>query len=62
VTAGASTFQWKGDGTRAAAASTFRSRPTWVQEATATGKDDEAVAYRLEYEPFGGRLVAVTRQ
>jgi hypothetical protein len=62
VTAGASTFQWKGDGTRAAAASTFRSRPTWVQEATATGKDEGAVSYRLEYEPFGGRLVAVTRQ
>ena len=54
------TFQWKRDAQTPALAST--GAPAWITEATATSKDGTALHYRLEFEPFGGQLVAVIRQ
>ncbi len=36
--------------------------PGWTVPATATAADGSTLQYVLEYEPFGGRLVAVTRR
>lgn len=36
--------------------------PDVVRDLQATARDGTAAAYRLQYEPFGGRLVAVVRQ
>jgi hypothetical protein len=54
------TFQWKRDAKTPTVAST--GAPAWVTETTATGKDGKTLHYRLEFEPFGGQLVAVVRQ
>jgi hypothetical protein len=54
------TFEWKRDATAPAVAST--GAPAWITETTATGKDGKTLRYRLEFEPFGGQLVAVVRQ
>ena len=54
------TFQWKRDAKTPAVAST--GAPAWITETTATGKDGKTLHYRLEFEPFGGQLVAVVRQ
>jgi hypothetical protein len=40
----------------------FRSRPAWVTEAVAAAPDGTALIYQFEYEPFGGRLIAVSLQ
>ena len=34
--------------------------PAWVVDATSTGADGAALRYRVEYEPFSGRLVAIS--
>jgi hypothetical protein len=54
------TFQWKRDAKGPAVAST--GAPAWITETTATGQDGKTLHYRLEFEPFGGQLVAVIRQ
>jgi hypothetical protein len=54
------TFQWKRDATAPALAST--GAPAWITETTATSKDGKPLRYRLEFEPFGGKLVGVVRQ
>ncbi len=40
----------------------FRSRPARVTEAVAVGPNGESWMYQFEYEPFGGRLIAVVRR
>lgn len=59
-TAAPARFRWYQDGTDAQPI--FRNRPAWVTEATRSGPDDAPVTYRFEYEPFGGRLIAVVRE
>jgi hypothetical protein len=54
------TFEWKRDTKAPAVAST--GAPVWITETTATGKDGKTLHYQLEFEPFGGQLVAVVRQ
>ena len=62
-TAAPARFLWYGDtGAEVGTAATFRSRPVWVTEATATGASGERLTYQFEYEPFGGRLVSVVRR
>jgi hypothetical protein len=40
----------------------FDTIPGWVREVDATRADGKAAVYELRFEPFGGRLVAVSRQ
>lgn len=57
------TFRWRPAADRAGAVKVATTgAPTWVVSATATAADGATLRYVLEYEPFGGRLVAVTRQ
>lgn len=37
-------------------------RPSWVVETRGVDADGNPVRYRLEYEPFGGRLIGAVRQ
>lgn len=62
--AGPTPFLWRMEGVEAKAEAPppFRSRPAWTTEAVAAGPNGEAVVYQFEYEPFGGRLIAVTRR
>ncbi|ODS53749.1 MAG: hypothetical protein ABS36_14120 [Acidobacteria bacterium SCN 69-37] len=55
-------FAWLAAGTTAAGGPVFRSRPAWVTTATVAGPDGPPIVYQLEYEPFGGRLIAVTSE
>ena len=55
-------FAWLAAGTTAAGGPVFRSRPAWVTTATVADPDGPPIVYQLEYEPFGGRLIAVTSQ
>ena len=55
-------FAWLAAGTTAAGGPVFRSRPAWVTTATIADPDSPPILYQLEYEPFGGRLIAVTAQ
>ena len=55
-------FAWLAAGTTAAGGPVFRSRPAWVTTATIADPDGPPIVYQLEYEPFGGRLIAVTSQ
>ncbi|MEO7890995.1 MAG: hypothetical protein ABIW19_13420 [Vicinamibacterales bacterium] len=36
--------------------------PMWVVEVVSAGRGAKALNYRLEYEPFGGRLIGAVRQ
>jgi hypothetical protein len=36
--------------------------PTWVASLTAASGDGRTLRYRVEFEPLGGRLVALTRE
>lgn len=40
----------------------FDTIPSWVREVDTTRPDGKAAAYELRFEPFGGRLVEVSRQ
>jgi hypothetical protein len=40
----------------------FDTIPGWVREVDATRANGKAAVYELRFEPFGGRLVAVSRQ
>jgi hypothetical protein len=40
----------------------FAATPGWTAEVAATTRDGKRATYRLVFEPFGGRLVLVTRE
>lgn len=51
-------FRWYQESS--AAGRVFRSRPAWIAETSVRVSDGTTRVYELEYEPFGGRLIAVT--
>lgn len=53
-------FEWHTGPSTAAGGRVFRSRPAWVTEAVGVEASGVPVIYQFEYEPFGGRLIAVT--
>jgi hypothetical protein len=57
---GGARFEWHTGHTSAAGGRVFRSRPAWVTEAVGVDANGAALIYQFEYEPFGGRLIAVT--
>lgn len=61
-TAAPARFLWYQAGTETDAKPAFRDRPAWVTEAAMPGPDGTDAVYQFEYEPFGGRLMAVTRK
>jgi hypothetical protein len=57
---GDSTLRWR-PSKNGGASERFAAVPGWTTEVTARKRDGTAVAYRLVFEPFGGRLVMVTQ-
>jgi hypothetical protein len=49
-------------GDAAGAAPAFDTIPSWVRDIDVTRPGGKAAVYELRFEPFGGRLVAVSRQ
>jgi hypothetical protein len=55
-------FVWYAESQSVEAARAFRGRPAWTAEVAWVGPDGLTETYRLEYEPFGGRLISVVRR
>ena len=52
---------WRQDGVSDGPAP-FTSAPGWRTGITAKGRDGNVVSYRLDFEPFGGRLTSLVRE
>ena len=59
--ANASKLQWRAD-REDKANQPFAATPGWTAEVSATSREGKREIYRLVFEPFGGRLVLVTRR
>ena len=63
VATGTPAFRWKAPpDQKGVARIPSTGNPAWTVSATATAANGATLRYVLEYEPFGGRLVAVSRQ